>query len=77
MVESTIKELEQRFPHVDLWAKPQDTSLIIENIADFLDLSSDGCVENLIPEKSKFTEFACNVIDLLAEIETPEGAFAA
>ena len=34
MVESTIKELEQRFPHVDLWAKPQDTSLIIEKIAD-------------------------------------------
>ena len=57
MVESTIKELEQRFPHVDLWAKPQDTSLIIENIADYLDLSSDGCLENLIPEKSKFAEF--------------------
>jgi tRNA-2-methylthio-N6-dimethylallyladenosine synthase len=57
MVESTTKTLEQRFPQVDLWAKPQDTSKIIENIADFLNLSSDGCVENLIPEKSKFAEF--------------------
>ena len=57
MVESTTKELKQRFPHVDLWAKPQDTSLIIENIADYLELSSDGCLENLIPEKSNFTEF--------------------
>ncbi|MBP05568.1 MAG: tRNA (N6-isopentenyl adenosine(37)-C2)-methylthiotransferase MiaB [Chloroflexi bacterium] len=57
MVESTTKTLAERFPQVDLWAKPQDTPKIIENIADFLDLSSDGCVENLIPEKSKFTEF--------------------
>ena len=57
MVESTIKDLELRFPQVDLWAKPQDTSKIIENIADYLDLSSDGCLENLIPEKSKFAEF--------------------
>ena len=57
MVESTTKTLEQRFPQVDLWAKPQDTGKIIENIADFLNLSSDGCVENLIPEKSKFAEF--------------------
>lgn len=57
MVESTTKTLEQRFPQVDLWAKPQDTPKIIENIADFLNLSSDGCVENLIPEKSKFAEF--------------------
>ena len=57
MVESTTKTLEKRFPQVDLWAKPQDTPKIIENIADFLNLSSDGCVENLIPEKSKFAEF--------------------
>ena len=57
MVESTTKSLAQRFPHVDLWAKPQDTPKIIENIADYLNLSSDGCVENLIPEKSKFAEF--------------------
>jgi len=57
MVESTTKTLKQRFPQVDLWAKPQDTPKIIENIADFLNLSSDGCVENLIPEKSKFAEF--------------------
>ena len=57
MVESTTKDLKQRFPHVDLWAKPQDTSLIIENIADYLELSSDGCLENLIPEKSNFAEF--------------------
>ena len=53
MVESTTKTLAERFPQVDLWAKPQDTPKIIENIADFLNLSSDGCVENLIPEKSK------------------------
>ena len=46
MVESTTKTLAERFPQVDLWAKPQDTPKIIENIADFLDLSSDGCVEN-------------------------------
>tara|TARA_B110000438_G_scaffold297462_1_gene343886 strand:+ start:45 stop:1340 length:1296 start_codon:yes stop_codon:yes gene_type:complete len=57
MVESTVKELKQRFPDVDLWAKPQDTSLIIENIADYLELSSDGCLENLIPDKSNFAEF--------------------
>ena len=57
MVESTTKTLAERFPQVDLWAKPQDTPKIIENIADFLNLSSDGCVENLIPEKSKYAEF--------------------
>ena len=57
MVESNTKNLSQRFPQVDLWAKPQETSKIIENIADYLDLSSEGCVENLIPKKSNYTEF--------------------
>ena len=57
MVESNTKNLSQRFPQVDLWAKPQETSKIIENIADYLDLSSEGCVENLIPKKSSYTEF--------------------
>ena len=51
MVESNTKNLSQRFPQVDLWAKPQETSKIIENIAEYLDLSSEGCVENLIPKK--------------------------
>ena len=40
-----------------MWAKPQETSKIIENIADHLNLSSEGCVENLIPKKSNYTEF--------------------
>ena len=57
MVESNTKNLTQRFPQVDLWAKPQETSKIIENIADYLNLSSEGCVENLIPKKSNYTEF--------------------
>jgi len=57
MVESNTKKLTQRFPQVDLWAKPQETSKIIENIADHLNLSSEGCVENLIPKKSNYTEF--------------------
>ena len=57
MVESNTKHLTQRFPQVDLWAKPQETSKIIENIADHLNLSSEGCVENLIPKKSNYTEF--------------------
>ncbi|MEC7870816.1 MAG: MiaB/RimO family radical SAM methylthiotransferase, partial [Chloroflexota bacterium] len=57
MVESNTKNLSQRFPQVDLWAKPQETSKIIENIAEYLDLSSEGCVENLIPKKSNYTEF--------------------
>ena len=57
MVESNTKNLTQRFPQVDLWAKPQETSKIIENIADHLNLSSEGCVENLIPKKSNYTEF--------------------
>ena len=34
-----------------------ETSKIIENIADHLNLSSEGCVENLIPKKSNYTEF--------------------
>ena len=57
MVESNTKNLTQRFPQVALWAKPQETSKIIENIADHLNLSSEGCVENLIPKKSNYTEF--------------------
>ena len=57
MVESNTKNLGQRFPQVDLWAKPQETSKIIENIADYLNLSSEGCVENLIPKRSNYTEF--------------------
>ncbi len=57
MVESNTKNLTQRFPQVDLWAKPQETSKIIENIAEYLNLSSEGCVENLIPKKSNYTEF--------------------
>ena len=57
MVESNTKNLSQRFPQVDLWAKPQETSKIIENIADYLNLSSEGCVENLIPKRSNYTEF--------------------
>ena len=57
MVESNTKNLTQRFPQVDLWAKPQETSKIIETIADYLNLSSEGCVENLIPKKSNYTEF--------------------
>ena len=60
MVGPNHADLRRRFPHVDLWARPQDFNPVLENIAFKHGVDNgnlDGCLANLVPTHPKVATF--------------------
>ena len=57
MVGPDQRELRQRFPYVDVWARPQEFQPIIDTVGARTGLSTEGCLANLTPQHPDVTTF--------------------
>ena len=60
MVGPSDFDLRRRFPQVDLWARPQDFTPILETVATRHGITNgdlDGCLANLVPNDPKVATF--------------------
>ena len=60
MVGPSDVDLRRRFPQVDLWARPQDFTPILETVAMRHGIENgdlDGCLANLVPNDPKVATF--------------------
>ena len=60
MVGPDASDLRRRFPQVDLWARPQDFTPILESVAFRHGIENgdlDGCLANLVPNDPKVATF--------------------
>ncbi|MBM3959728.1 MAG: tRNA (N6-isopentenyl adenosine(37)-C2)-methylthiotransferase MiaB [SAR202 cluster bacterium] len=49
MVGPRQDDLRRRFPHVDVWARPQEYAPILRAVGDRLGIDAEGCIGQLIP----------------------------
>ena len=57
MVGPTQDKLRRRFPHVDVWARPQQFEPVIQAAAARIGLNAEGCLDSLVPKKPGVTAF--------------------
>ena len=57
MVGPDSTNLKQRFPHVDLFMRPQEFEPLIETVANRLDKDIDSCIKNLTPVKPQISAY--------------------
>ena len=57
MVGPDQRELRQRFPYVDVWARPQEFQPIIDTVGARTGMSTEGCLANLTPQHPDVTTF--------------------
>jgi len=57
MVGPTHDDLRRRFPHVDVWARPQQFSPVIEAAAIKAGVDPGGCLNGLVPEAPHITSY--------------------
>ena len=60
MVGPSDTDLRRRFPHVDVWARPQEFTPILETVATrhgIVNGELDGCLANLVPNEPKVATF--------------------
>lgn len=57
MVGPDHARLSQRFPHVDVWARPQQFGPIVEAIGLRYGINPDGCLSNLTPVEPQVSTF--------------------
>ncbi len=57
MVGPDQSDLRRRFPHVDVWARPQEFQPIVETVGARTGLSIEGCLANLTPERPDVATF--------------------
>lgn len=49
MVGPRQDDLRRRFPHVDVWARPQEYTPILRAVGDRLGIDAEGCIGQLVP----------------------------
>ena len=57
MVGPRDTELRRRFPHVDLWARPQQFAPIFNQIGVALGIDLDGCIGSLVPSAPNVSSY--------------------
>jgi tRNA-2-methylthio-N6-dimethylallyladenosine synthase len=57
MVGPDQTNLRQRFPYVDVWARPQEFQPIIDAVGARTGLSTEGCLTNLTPQQPDISTF--------------------
>ena len=57
MVGANSKDLSKRFPHVDVFMKPQQFSPLLEVIGDRTGMDVEGCLSNLVPTYPSICSF--------------------
>ncbi len=57
MVGPTQDKLRRRFPHVDVWARPQQFEPVIQAAAARIGLDAEGCLDSLVPKQPGVTAF--------------------
>ena len=57
MVGPDNKNLKERFPHVDLFMRPQQFEPLIENVANRLNMDIESCIKNLTPVRPQISAY--------------------
>ena len=57
MVGVSSKELEKRFPHVDVFMRPQEYGPLIDLLGERMEIDTEGCLGNLAPMRPEVSGF--------------------